>query len=70
MYKAEHGSLVSYTPEFNSRNHFENEIDRFVECVRSGEKLASHIDTAIITAKMMQALYDSADAHREIVLEG
>ena len=70
VYKAEHGSLVSYTPEFNSRNHFENEIDRFVECVRSGEKLASHIDTAIITAKMMQALYDSADAHREIVLEG
>ncbi len=69
VYKAEHGSLVKYTPEYNTRNHFENEIDAFVECVRSGERLPSHIDTAIITAKMMQALYDSADAHREIALE-
>ena len=70
VYKTEHGSLVSYTPEFNARNHFETEINAFVDCVRSGKTLASHIDTAIITAKMMQALYDSADAHREIALEG
>ena len=70
VYKAEHGSLVSYTPEFKARNHFETEINAFVDCVRSGKTLASHIDTAIITAKMMQALYDSADAHREIALEG
>ncbi len=27
-----------------------------------------HIDTAIITAKMMQAIYDSANCHREIIL--
>ena len=51
------------------RNHFENEINAFVDCVRTGEKLPSHIDTVIITAKMMQAIYDSSDAHREIVLE-
>ena len=70
VYTAEYGALVEYKPEFTMRNHFENEINAFVDCVRTGEKLPSHIDTVIITAKMMQAIYDSSDAHREIVLEG
>ena len=49
-------------------NHFQTEIDAFVRSVQTGEKLASHIDTAVITARMMQALYDSAGQHREISL--
>ena len=69
VYTAEYGALVEYKPEFTMRNHFENEINAFVDCVRTGEKLPSHIDTVIVTAKMMQAIYDSSDAHREIVLE-
>ncbi len=69
VYTAEYGALVEYKPEFTMRNHFENEINAFVDCVRTGRKLPSHIDTVIITAKMMQAIYDSSDAHREIVLE-
>ncbi len=69
VYKTEHGSLVSYKPVFKSKNHFENEINQFIDCIRTGEKLASHIDTVIITAKMMQAIYDSAENHREIALE-
>ena len=51
------------------RDHFQNEIDAFLNCIQTGEKLPSHIDTVIITAKMMQAIYDSAQAHREIVLD-
>jgi len=47
---------------------FENEINSFVKCIQTGEKLASHIDTVIITAKMMQAIYDSSDKHEEIKL--
>ena len=50
------------------RPHFENEINAFVDCVKTGKKLQSHIDTVIITAKMMQAIYDSAEQHREIAL--
>ena len=49
-------------------NHFENEINAFVRCIQTGEKLPSHIDTNVITAKIMQALYDSSDAHREVEL--
>ncbi|MCL2056137.1 MAG: Gfo/Idh/MocA family oxidoreductase [Oscillospiraceae bacterium] len=68
VYTAENGALAEYKPVFNSRDHFQNEIDAFVRCVKTGEKLASHIDTVIVTAQMMQAIYDSAELHREIAL--
>ncbi len=70
VYTVENGALVDYTPKFNMRPHFENEINAFVDCIKNGKKLPSHIDTVIITAKMMQAIYDSAEAHREIDLRG
>ena len=70
VYTVENGALVDYTPKFNMRPHFENEINAFVDCIKTGKKLPSHIDTVIITAKMMQAIYDSAEAHKEIDLRG
>lgn len=68
-YTAEDGALIHYTPEFEMRNHFQNEIDAFIKCTKTREKLPSHIDTVIITAEMMQAIYDSADQHKEIALD-
>ena len=59
--------LEEYTPKFEMGNHFENEINAFIRCIQTGEKLPSHIDTVIITAKMMQGIYDSAAQHKEIV---
>ena len=38
IYTAEHGALVEYKPEFEMRNHFQNEIDAFIECCKTGEK--------------------------------
>lgn len=64
----ENNDLISYQPEFNMSNMFENEINAFVDCVRTGEKLPSHIETVAITARMMQAIYDSAEKHEEIKL--
>ncbi len=68
LFKTENGALVSCTPEFNMTNHFENEINAFIDCIESKKKLPSHIDTAIITAQIMQAIYDSANIHKEIIL--
>lgn len=68
LYTTEHGALVEYKPEFNMRDHFQNEIDAFIDCIKTGEKLPSHIDTVIITAQMMQAIYDSSQSHKEIAL--
>ncbi len=64
----EDGALVAYTPEFENTDMFQNEIDAFVRCIKTGEKLPSHIDTVIITSQMMQAIYDSSEAHKEITL--
>ncbi len=69
LYTAENGALVEYEPAFRSTPMFQNEIDAFLRCIRTGEKLSSHIDTVIITAQMMQAIYDSAEQHHEITLE-
>ena len=68
LYTAENGALVSYKPEIADCDKFENEINAFVNCVKTGEKLPSHIDKAILTSQIMQALYDSSEQHREIVL--
>lgn len=68
VYLSENGSLVEYEPHFKTRNHFQNEIDAFVRCVQTREKLPSHIETVIITAQIMQAIYDSAEQHAEIKL--
>ena len=66
IYSVKYGELIEVTPKFEYTNSFQNEIDAFVACSRTGEKIASHIDTAIITARIMQALYDSSDQGKEI----
>ncbi len=68
IYGAEDGALTTTTPAFTSKDMFQREIDEFVRCVQTGEKLDSHIDKAIITAQMMQAIYDSAEQHKEVQL--
>lgn len=60
--------LVSYKPEFESVNMFQHELESFIRCVKTDAKLPSHIDTVIITAQMMQALYDSSESGKEISL--
>lgn len=69
VYTTENNALVSYKPVFNMENHFQHEIDAFVSAVQNGGKPASHIDTVIITAKIMQGIYDSNEGHREILME-
>ena len=69
MYSFRDGMLLETAPHFQTEDHFRREINAFIRCVQTGERLPSHIDTAIVTARMMQAIYDSAAAHHEIVLE-
>lgn len=66
VYTAEEGALVHYKPEFEARNPYDQEIASFLHSIETGEKNAAHIDNVIVTAKIMQAVYDSAAAHREV----
>jgi len=68
LYTARDGRLETITPRFQSQDMFQREINEFVDCVKTGKKLASHIDTVILTAQIMQAIYDSSDSGKEIAL--
>lgn len=69
VYTADHGGLIEYAPKFNANAMFETEVNDFLDCILTGRKNAAHIDNAVITAKMMQALYDSSQQKKEIILE-
>jgi len=68
LYTTKDGKLVQETPALTDHNAYQEEIDQFLKCIKTGEKLPSHIDTAIITARIMQAIYDSATSRKEITL--
>ena len=68
LYTAEYGALVNYTPDFEMTDMFANEINAFVDYVQHGTPMPSKVETVAVTAQLMQALYDSAAAHREVVL--
>ena len=68
VFSTRDNKLYEYKPAFEDADMFQEEINAFVRCITTGEKQPSHIDTVIITAQMMQAIYDSAEAHKEITL--
>lgn len=68
LFGTKNKSLTETAVKVRMRNHFENEIDAFLDNIRNGGKLSSHIDSAILTSQIMQALYDSSDKHEEVRL--
>ncbi|MBE6999420.1 MAG: Gfo/Idh/MocA family oxidoreductase [Ruminococcaceae bacterium] len=69
LYTAEHGALVEYTPKFEIKNMYEKEIDSFLDCVKTQERNRADIRKIIHSSEIMQALYDSSDLGREVVVE-
>lgn len=68
LYSTKNGMLTKTSFEMESASMFQEEINSFIDCIENGEKLASHIDTNIVTAKMMDAIYRSSEEHKEIIL--
>jgi len=69
IFSVKDGALLETVPTYQVEQPFEKEIDAFLTCIDTGEKLPSHIDSVLITAKIMQALYDSSELNKEIMLE-
>ena len=67
-YSTQDGMLTKTTFQFPTNNMFEKEINDFVKSVQTGEKLPSHIDVTIKTAKIMEGIYESAKLHKEVTL--
>ena len=68
LYSTRDGALITEEPSYKTEDMFQNELNSFVRCVQTGEKLPSHIDTVAITARLMQAIYDSSESGREVEL--
>ncbi len=69
-YTVKDGKLYNEKPVFvmDNKSIFQNEIDSFIRCIQTGEKLPSHIDKNILTSKLMQGIYDSSDRDEEVKL--
>lgn len=68
VYATENGELKELHPEYELNDYFCDEIAAFVDSAVKGEKIRSNIDEIIKTARLMDAIYASAAAGREIVL--
>lgn len=68
LYSTKNGMLSETKYNFSQQNMFQNEIDSFLDCIDSKRVLPSNINTVIITAKLMDAIYCSAKSHKEISL--
>jgi len=68
-YTAKDGALLEVKPTFEMNGIHRSEVLDFAECVRKGERNRNDIKYAIGTSKIMQAIYDSSETHREVSLE-
>lgn len=68
LYSAENGMLSETRYTMQTKGMFQEEINAFVDAVRSREPNMGSIERNILTSEIMQAIYDSAEQHREVVL--
>lgn len=68
LYGTENGMLTETKFKYTVKNMYENEINAFLDCIDSGEKLPSNIDVNILTSQLMDAMYRSAESHSEVKL--
>ena len=68
FYSTKNDMLTATTFVNKTTHHFQAEIDAFVDCIETGKKLPSNIDSNILTSQMMDAIYRSAELHEEVKL--
>jgi predicted dehydrogenase len=68
FYTAEGGLLQSVKHDYKIPNMYEREDLRFIEAVRKGLKTRNHIDEVLESARLLDAIYESAEKQAEIIL--
>jgi predicted dehydrogenase len=68
LYSTKNNMLTKTEFIMDMPDMFQEEINSFISCVETGEKLSSHIDVNIVTSGMIDAIYRSAKEHKEIIL--
>jgi predicted dehydrogenase len=68
FYTAQDGVLQSLKPDYHIPDMYRREDQRFIEAVRQGIKTRSHIDAVLESARLLDAIYESAEKEAEIRL--
>ncbi len=66
LYTVKDGMLCTTKPDFVKNDLHRDEVLDFVECVCKGERNRNDIKNAVLTSKIMQAVYDSSETHSEV----
>ena len=69
IYGVKDGMLTEEKVKCSTTDMYENEVNDFIRCIGTGEKNRQYIDRAVLTSKIMQAIYDSSESHREMTVE-
>lgn len=69
LYGVKNGMLTQTEFKFKTTDHYQNEIDAFVDYIKTNnDSSRASINVNIETSKIMDALYRSAKEHKEITL--
>ena len=66
LWSVKNGMLTETKVSTKQTDMYENEINDFIRCIKTGDKNQQYIDYAVETSKILQAIYDSSDSHSEI----
>ena len=66
LWSVKNGMLTETKVSAKQTDMYENEINDFIRCIKTGDKNQQYIDYAVETSKILQAIYDSSDSHCEI----
>lgn len=69
FWSTKNGMLTETIPAYKTNDMHRSEVLDFVECVAKGERNRNDIKYAVGTSKILQAIYDSSEAHAEIKIK-
>ena len=62
----EDGTLMKKQPLYKIPDMYQKEDEAFLAAIETGEHTKTHIDNILESAKLLQALYDSAEQKKEL----
>jgi predicted dehydrogenase len=69
IWSVKNGMLTETQVKSRTTDMYENEVNDFIRCIKTGDKNQQYIDYAVETSKILQAIYDSSEANKEIIID-
>lgn len=69
IWSVKNGMLTETQVKSRTTDMYENEVNDFIRCIKCGDKNQQYIDYAVETSKVLQAIYDSSEANKEIIID-